>query len=126
MAVDPNDRGVNHGVFQVGLLRYRIEQALEYIRFPLIAKAFEDGVPLAERGRKVTPRAAGPRDPQHGLNEPPGVPSRATRIARLSQAERLHLRPWRVRPAEPVQGKLLSELEAQRTWSSEFLILNRS
>jgi hypothetical protein len=40
--------------------------------------------PVPELGRQVTPGTAGAHDPKDGFNEPPIVPSRATRITRFA------------------------------------------
>lgn len=117
MAMNPNNGGIDHGVSHIGLVRDRVEHALENIGFYPIAKAFEDGIPVPKRKRQVPPETARPRDPQHSLDEQPGIASCSARVGRLTQAKGLHLLLLRVGQAEPVHGKLLSELEPRPTWS---------
>jgi len=119
MAMDPDDRGIDHRVFHVGLIGNGIEHALEHVGLYPIAEALEDCVPLAKRRWEVTPWTAGSRNPQHRLREQSRIPSRPARIGRLAQAEGLHLLPLRVCQAEPVHAKLLSELESRTPWSRE-------
>jgi hypothetical protein len=58
-----DDGGVDHGVFHVRLIRGGIEKPFENIALHPVSKPLEDGVPGAELGWKVAPRAAGSRDP---------------------------------------------------------------
>ena len=69
VAVDVNDGGVNHCVFHVGIIGDGVEQPLPDTRLRPVAKARESAVPVAERGRQITPGAAGSGDPQHGLDK---------------------------------------------------------
>ncbi len=119
MAMHPDDRGIDHRVFHVRLVRNRVEHALEYIRLHLVAEPLEYGVPVAKQIRQITPRATGPRNPQDSFREQTSVPAGSTWIRRLAEAERCHFLPLGVRQTEPFHGKLLSELESQTPWPRE-------
>ncbi len=99
MAVDLDDGAVDHGVLHVWIVRHGFKTSLENIGIYPVAIALEDRIPLAEVCRQIPPRAAGPRDPQHGFQEQPVVPAGATGIARLAMAMRLHLLPLSIRQA---------------------------
>lgn len=101
-----NDGGVDHGVFHIRLIRERIEYPFEDIAFDPIAKALEDRVPVAESCRQIAPRTAGPRDPQHSLQEHASVRTGAPGIARLAQTQGLNLLPLRIRQAKPIHQNL--------------------
>jgi hypothetical protein len=73
VAVDLDDRGIDHGILHVRLIRSGVEKTLENTGFAPIAVTHEHTVPLAELLRKVAPRAACSRDPQHSFNEQPIV-----------------------------------------------------
>ena len=108
MTVDLDDRGIDHGVFHVRLIRSGVEKTLENTGFAPIAVTHEHTVPLAELLRKVAPRAACSRDPQHSFNEQPIVATATTRIAWFAQTMRFHLRPLGVRQNESIHQKLES------------------
>src|SRR6185312_6725673 len=59
MAVNSDDRGIDHGILHVWFIRGRLEHPLEDTRFYPIAKALEDGVPVTKRRRQVAPGTAG-------------------------------------------------------------------
>ena len=73
MAMDPNDGGINHRVFHVGLVGDRVEHALEHIRLHPVAEALEHRVPVAKQRRQITPGTAGSCDPQDRLHEQSAV-----------------------------------------------------
>jgi hypothetical protein len=77
--VDLDDGGVDHSVFHVGFIRAGFEKPNKDIGFDPIAIPLEDGVPVAEQGRQITPWAAGADDPQNGLDEAPVVGPAASR-----------------------------------------------
>src|SRR5271169_231204 len=106
--MDLDDGGVDHGELHIRIIRYSLEKPLENIGLHPVAIALEDRVPLAEKLGKVAPRTASARDPKHGLNKQPIVAAAPPRIARLSQAIRLHLRPLGVGHYESVHPKLES------------------
>lgn len=56
-------------------------------------KPLEDGVPVAELGRKVAPRATGSRDPQHRPDKAPVIRGAATGVGFLPPAMRFHFGP---------------------------------
>ena len=101
-----DDGGVHHGVFHVRLIRDGIEKPLENIGFHPVAIPLEDGVPMAERGRQVAPRAASSRNPQHCLYKATVIRAAAAGVRRLPQAMRLHLRPLGVRQHKPLHPAL--------------------
>jgi hypothetical protein len=107
-AMDLDDGGVDHGELHIRIIRYSLEKPLENIGLHPVAIALEDRVPLAEKLGKVAPRTASASDPKHGLNKQPIVGAAPPRIARLSQAIRLHLRPLGVGHYESVHPKLES------------------
>ena len=69
MAVDLDDGAVDHGELHVWIIRHGFENPLEDIGLYPVPVALEDGVPVAEGGRQVPPRAAGPRNPQYPFEE---------------------------------------------------------
>src|SRR5215210_5042865 len=93
MAVDLDDGGIHHGVFHVWLVRDGIEQPFEDVSLHPVAEALEHGVPSAEKGRQITPRATRAGNPQNRLDEAPIVRATSSGVARLAQAMQLHLRP---------------------------------
>jgi len=78
------------------------------IGFDPIAVSLEHRVPLAEAGRQIAPRSAGPDNPQHRLDKPPVVSPAPPGVRRLAQAVRLHRRPLRVGQHESLHPKLQS------------------
>jgi hypothetical protein len=97
MTVDRDDRAVDHRVFHIRLARDRIEYPFENIGVDPVPKPLEDGVPVAERLRKIAPRAVGPSDPQHCLHKQTTVATGPSRVTRLTQAMRLDPRPLGIR-----------------------------
>jgi hypothetical protein len=86
-----DDGGVDHGVFHVWLVRAGLEQPDKNVDFYPVAVALEDSVPVAEKGRQVTPRAARPHDPLHRLDEAAIVTHATPGVRRFAQAMRRHL-----------------------------------
>ena len=115
MTVNLDDGGIHHSVFHVWIVGHRVEQAFEHIGFQPIAEALEHRGPLAEQRRQVPPRAASAGDSQHCFHKQPVVTAGSARVGGLAETERLHLLPLHVRQAEPIHGKLLSELESRPT-----------
>jgi hypothetical protein len=88
-ALGLDEGGVDHGVFQVGIVEDGVEQPLPDIRLHPVAEPREHAVPVAERGRADhTPRAAGSGDPQHRLDKLSIVLAAAAGIARLAKTKR--------------------------------------
>lgn len=108
--MDLDDRGVDHGVFHVRIVRDGVEQPHPDIGLHPVAKAREHAVPMAEGGRQIAPRAAGASDPQHRFDEQAVVLAAASGIARLAEAQRLHFRPLGVSQNESM---FHPELESQ-------------
>jgi hypothetical protein len=86
----------------------------EHIGFDPVAEAFENGIPLAEEGRKITPWTAGPHDPKHRFDETAIITSAAPRIAPLAEAMRFHLRPLGISQHESFRPKLESQPSLRR------------
>ena len=107
--MDFHDGGVDHGVLHVRIIRGGIEKPFENIGFYPVSKPLEDGVPAAELGRKIAPRAAGSRDPQHRLDKPAVVIAAATGVGFLPPAMRFHLCPLGVAQHISVHPKLESQ-----------------
>src|SRR3546814_4033703 len=86
----------------------------------------EDGVPVAEGARQGGPRAARAHHPQHRFDEEPVVASAASRVRRLSQAMRFHLRPLGVSQHKSFHPKL--ESQTSSTWNpkSQQALVKRS
>lgn len=81
VTMDLDNCGINHGVFQVGIIRQRIEYAPENIGFPPIAEPPEHRVPVAEPFRQVAPRTARAHNPQHRFQKQSVVFSAPSRVA---------------------------------------------
>jgi hypothetical protein len=113
VAVNFNDCRVDHGELHVWIIRDSIENPLENAGLPPIAIALEHRIPVAERGRQISPWAARARNPEHSFEKQTVVTTRAAGIRGLAQTKRLHLRPLSVRQNESIHSKLLSELESQ-------------
>src|SRR5258705_12186293 len=115
VAMDFDDRGVDHGVFHVWRVGAGLEKPGENIRFDPVAVALENSVPVAEQRRKITPRAARPHDPKYRFDEAAVVASAAPGVRWLTQTMRLHLRPLGVRQHESFHSKL--ESQPSRRWN---------
>jgi hypothetical protein len=132
VTVDLNDRGIDHGIFHVGLIRSGIEKMLENAGFAPIAITHEHTVPLTELLRKVTPGAACSRDPQHSFNEQPVISPATPRITGFAQTMWFHLRPLGVRQNESIHQKLESHQaskgnpDSQQTLALQLLFLKAS
>src|SRR5262249_40021632 len=70
-----------------------LEEALPDTGLRPVAETREYAVPVPQRGRQITPGAAGSGDPKDRLNKPSIVFAAAAGIASLPKAQRLHLRP---------------------------------
>src|SRR5512139_1794201 len=110
---DLDDGGVDHGVFEVRVVRAGLEKAPENPGFDPIAISLEDTGPLAKVGRQVTLRAACPHNPKHRLDEAAVVAAAAAGGRRLTQAMQLHLRPLGVRQYKAFHPKLESQPRSQ-------------
>ena len=64
MLVDPNDRAVDHGAFEIRIAGQRIEQNLQNTFRRPAAEPSEDRIPSPEIRMQITPRRAGARDPK--------------------------------------------------------------
>jgi hypothetical protein len=83
--MDFDDGGIDHGVFHVRLVRTGLKQPDENIGFDPVAVALEDGVPVAEESRKITPWTSRPYDPKHRFDEAAVVAAAAPRVRRLAE-----------------------------------------
>ena len=109
VAMDFDDRGVDHGVLHVWRVGAGLEKPSENVRFDPVAVALENSVPVAEERRKITPGASRPHDPKDRFDEAAVVTSAAPGVRRLTQTMRLHLRPLGVRQHESFHPKLESQ-----------------
>jgi hypothetical protein len=112
-----DDGGVDHGVFHVWRLRAGLEKLGENVRFDPVAVALENGVPVAEERRKVTPWASRPHDPNDRFDEAAVVASTASGVRRLTQTMRLHLRPLGVSQYESFHPK--PDLQPSLRWNPD-------
>ncbi len=96
MAVDLDDRAVDHRELHVRIIRQGVKNPLEYIAFDPIAKALEHGIPVAKTRRQITLRGAGAGDPQNRLQKQPPIPAGTTRVRFLAQTIRFNQRPLTV------------------------------
>lgn len=117
--MDLDDGGVDHGVFQVGLVRAGRKQPQENIGFDPAAIPLEDRVPPAKAGRQLTPRAARAHHPQHGLDEAAMVAPASPGVRRLAQTMRFHLRSLGVRQYEPFHPAREPQPGAERNAESQ-------
>jgi hypothetical protein len=95
--VNLDDVGVHHGAFHLRIVRESVETRFENIGFRPFAEPLEDGVLVAERRRKVPPRATRARDPQHCFKKHAAISSGSARVRGFAQAKRFDLRPLGVR-----------------------------
>src|ERR1700747_66566 len=117
VAVDLDDSGVDHGVFHVRLVRAGFKKPDENVGFDPVAVSLEHGVPFAKKGGQIAPRAPRPDHPQPCFNEQPIVLAASTRVRRLAQTMRLHLRPLGVSQNESFHPKL--ESQTSFPWNPE-------
>src|SRR6185312_6191420 len=89
----------------------------ENVGFDPVAVSLEHGVPFAKKGGQIAPRAPRPDHPQHCFNEQPIVLAASTRVRRLAQTMRLHLRPLGVSQNESFHPKL--ESQTSFPWNPE-------
>jgi hypothetical protein len=109
MAMDFDDRGIDHRVFHVWRVGAGLEKPDENVRFDPIAVAFENSVPVAEERWKIAPGASRPHNPKYRFDKAAVVASATPRVCRLTQAMRLHLRPLGVCQYESIHPKLESQ-----------------
>ena len=69
MLMDPDIGGVDEHVFEVGIVRHRLEDPLPDTLVRPAPEARVDAVPFTELARQITPRRAGSRDPQDSFDE---------------------------------------------------------
>jgi hypothetical protein len=96
VAVNLADCPVNHDTFHVGVIGDGIKNPFENISFHPMAEALENGVPVAKRGWKITPRGPGSGNPQDRFHEKTPIPAGATGVAFLAKTMRLHQSPLRI------------------------------
>ena len=115
--MDLDDGGIDHGVLHVGLIRAGLEKPSKNAGFDPISVSFEDAVPVAQKGRQVTPRTSRSRDPKHRFDKTPIVAPASSGVSRLAEAVRFHLRPLGVRQYESFHPKL--ESQSSQKWNPE-------
>ena len=69
VAVDPDNRAVDHCELHIRFIRHDIKYPFENIRLDPVAKTLGYRIPIPETGRQITPRASSARNPQHGLQK---------------------------------------------------------
>jgi hypothetical protein len=119
MAMDLDNCCVDHSVLHVGLIGASFEKPNENIGFDPISVSLEDRIPTAEKGRKITPRAARTCDPQDCLNEAPVIASATARVRWFAQTMRFHLRPLGISQYESFHPKLESQTKLRRNPKSQ-------
>ena len=103
-----DDRAVNEHVFEVKLVRQRLENTLEDIGERPAAEALKDVVPVAEALRQVALGRSCPRPPEDGFETPPVVRRGDAGIDRLSGQQVLDPRPHGVGQRRPILIHLTS------------------
>src|SRR5258705_12755607 len=93
VAMDFDDRGVDHGVFHVWRVGAGLEKPGENIRFDPVAVALENSGPVAEQRRKITPPSALPPRPKYRFDEAAVVGSAAPRRRLVTPTMALHPLP---------------------------------
>jgi hypothetical protein len=83
----------DHGIFEVGVLGQRPENAIESISIDPSAEPLEDRVPLAELIWQLTLLRTGAHNPQNRFHKQPGVTPSLPRIGGLPKAIRPDCRP---------------------------------
>jgi hypothetical protein len=83
----------DHHVFHVGITGNGVKYSFENIGFYPMPEAFEDGIPVPEPERKVTPRRAGSGNPQNGFHQKATVATSVDRVAFLAITMRFHQSP---------------------------------
>ncbi len=113
MAVNLDNAPVDHRVLEVGAFGQGPDHSIEGVRLHPSAEPFEDGVPLAEFLRPITPRTPGARNPQHRFNTTPRIRASAARVTGPAKAGRRDERPLRVGQYRADQARLpLGHLES--------------
>jgi hypothetical protein len=83
--MDPDVRRVDEDVFEIGIIRQGLENALPHALLRPSPEAGIDGEPFAEFLRQITPGRAGSRDPQHRLDKQPVVMCGGAGITNLAR-----------------------------------------
>ena len=112
--MDPDDRAVDHDVFEVGVLGQPIEKTLPCALPGPSPEARVNAVPLAELVGQVAPRRSGTRDPQNRFDKKPIVLSAPTRVTDLARQIR----------GDPCPLFIAQDFPNQRS-SPQFSALNR-
>ncbi len=108
MAVDLDDAGIDHCVFEVRLIRASFEELCKHIGTMQIAELTECRAPVPKMLGQITTRRAYAYDPKNSLNEKPFITAATSEIDWLAQTIRLHLRPMGVSQNKTVHQKLES------------------
>jgi hypothetical protein len=81
MAMNLDDRSVDHRIFHVGLITDSLEQTLKDVGLHPIPESLKNGVPFTELSRKIAPWTAGTSNPQNRFDKAPII--RSTRPGSL-------------------------------------------
>src|SRR5436305_2303587 len=106
MLMSPDDSGIDHHVFVVGIARQQLENAFKDAALRPPAEALVDDLPVAEAGRQITPRDSGSVSIKNRIDKQPIVRRSATDMTRatwqkvldpiplvVAQSKALHDRP---------------------------------
>ena len=97
-----DDRTVNEHVFEIELVRQRVENRLKDAGERPAAEALEDVAPVAEVLRQVAPGRTRPGPPEDRFKKPPVVRRGDAGIGRLSGQHVLNPHPHGVGQHRPV------------------------
>jgi hypothetical protein len=102
MLMSANDGGVDDQVFEVGIVRHRLEDAPPDVPAAPSAGPTEDTVALSEGLGQIALRRAGANDPKHNSDEHPIVPPRRASLVGPTDDQRRHPLPSRVRQHQTI------------------------
>ena len=98
--MNPDNRAVDAGVFQVGFIR---DGAEDLLKDALHAPAPEDRIPATELVIEIAPGCPGAGNPKNRLQEPSILGSMAARVTGLTWQQRRHTLPLRVAQQASIQ-----------------------
>lgn len=120
MLMRPDDGGVDHDIFEVGIISHCGEQSIPYAVFGPTRESDEHAVPIAKNLRQIPPRRASSRQPKHCLKKQTIVFASSAGVTFLAGKVRLYPVPLVVlqNQTNPGQPSLLPEKE----FESEFRV----
>jgi hypothetical protein len=102
----PNNRSIDHGVFEIGISRQSLEDPFEDALLGPSSEALEDRIPIAELRWQIAPGRTDTRNPKNCFQEPSVIVPRSARIANLPWQKRRHAPPLLVTQNRSLQGNL--------------------